>query len=113
MGFYLKESLRLQEIAEEDKRIKLAEKCLEWAFKEQDKKVAQLSEDDPKIVQFDIRGMLQRGPNQLRTKDKAERILKFLHDHGQARKIPTTKFGDVETKGAWEVRKFEDDQNIA
>ena len=113
MGFYLNESLRLQQISEEDKRIKLAEKCLEWAFKEQDKKVAQRNEDDSKIVQFDIRGMLQRGPNQLRTKDKAERILKFLHDHGLARKLPTIKIGNVETRGAWEVRKFEHDQNIA
>jgi len=110
MGFYLKESLRLQEIAEEDKRIKLAEKCLEWAFNEKNTAVVQRNE---KTIQFHMEGFLQRGPNQLRTKAKAESILKFLHDHGQARKLPTTKFGDVERKEAWEVKKFEHDQNIA
>ena len=112
MGFYLKESLRLQEIAEEDKRIKLADRCLDWAFNEQDKGVAQRVEDG-KVVQFHMQGFLQRGPNQLRTKAKAECILKFLHEHGLARKLPTTKFGDKERKEAWEIRKYEIEQKIA
>jgi len=60
-----------------------------------------------------MQGLLQRGPNQLRTKDKAERILKFLHDHGLAKKLPATKFGDVERKEAWEVRKWECEQKVA
>ena len=112
MSFYLKESLRLQQIAEEDKRIKLAGKCLEWAFNEKNTTVVQWNQDK-KAMQFHMEGFLQRGPNQLRTKAKAEHIFKFLHDHGQARKLPTTKFGGVERKEAWEVRKFEHDQNIA
>jgi len=107
MGFYLNESLRLQQISEEDKRIKLAEKCLDWAFKEQDKSVAQPNGDNTKVVQFHMQGFLQRGPSQLRTKDKAESILKFLHDHGLAKKLPTTKFGDVDRKEAWEIRRCE------
>ncbi len=113
MGFYLKESLRLQEIAEEDKRIKLAESLIEWAFRERDQSAARRVEDDPEIRQINLRGLLQRGPNQLRTKAKAERILKFLHDHGLARKLPTIKFDDVETKEAWEIRKSEIDEKSA
>ncbi len=113
MGFYLNESLRLQQMAEEDQRKQLAEKFLEWAFKERDKSVAQRSKESPENVQFHMQGLLQRGPNQLRTKAKAERILRFLHDHGLAKKLPTTKFGDVERKEAWEIRKYEIEENIA
>ena len=112
MSFYLKESLRLQQIAEEDKRIKLAEKCLEWVFNEKNTMVVQWNQEK-KAMQFHMEGFLQRGPNQLRTKAKAERIFKFLHDHGLARKLPTTKFGDVERREAWEIRKYEIDENIA
>jgi len=113
MGFYLNESLRLQQMAEEDQRKQLAEKFLEWVFKERDKSVAQRSKENPENVQFHMQGLLQRGPNQLRTKAKAERILKFLHDHGLAKKLPATKFGDVERKEAWEIRKYEIEENIA
>lgn len=113
MGFYLNESLRLQQMAEEDQRKKLAEKFLEWVFKERDKSVAQRSKENQENVQFHMQGLLQRGPNQLRTKAKAERILKFLHDHGLAKKLPATKFGDIERKEAWEIRKYEIEENIA
>ena len=40
MSFYLIEALRIQQIAEEDKLIKVAEKLCEWAFREKDKNVA-------------------------------------------------------------------------
>jgi len=113
MDFYLNESLRLQEISEEDQQIKLAEKCLEWAFKEPDTKIARRSKDESNAIQFHMQGFLQKGPNPLRTKAKAERILKFLHDHGLARKLPTTKFGDKDRKEAWEVRRYEIDEKIA
>ncbi len=113
MGFYLEESLRLQQMAEEDHRKKLAEKCLEWAFRERDKSVVQCSKENQDNVQFHMQGLLQRGPNQLRTKAKADRVLKFLHDHGLAKKLPATKFGDVERKEAWEIRKYEIEENIA
>ncbi len=110
MSFYLKESLRLQEMAEEDNRIKLAEKCLDWAFKEHDKDVAYRTSGS---VVFHMQGLLQRGPNQLRTKAKAERVLKFLHEHGLARKLTTTVIGGVERKEAWEVRRYEIEQKVA
>lgn len=113
MGFYLNESLRLQQISDEDKQIKLAESCIEWAFRELDKSAVQCVEGDAETKQLNLRGLLQRGPNQLRTKAKAERTLKFLHDHGLSRKLQTTKFGDVETKEAWEIRKSDVDEKIA
>lgn len=113
MGFYLNESLRLQQMAEEDQRKKLAEKCIEWVFKERDQSVVQRSKENQENIQFHMQGLLQRGPNQLRTKDKAERILKYLHDHGFAKKLPATKFGDIERKEAWEIRKYQCEEKIA
>jgi hypothetical protein len=113
MDFYLNESLRLQEISEDDHRIKLAEKCLEWAFKEPDDKIVRRSDDESNTIQFHLQGFLQKGPNPLRTKVKAERILMFLHDYGLARKLPATKFGDKDRKEVWEIRRYEADEKIA
>ncbi len=109
MDFYLKESLRLQEISEEDQRIKLAEKLMDWAFKESDPSVVVRDSENENHVEINLRGLLQRGPNRLRTKAKAERILKFLHEHGIARKLPKAKFGESETREAWEIQRCESD----
>ena len=111
-GFYLNESLRLQQIAEEDQQIQFAEKCLEWAFNENDQTVVQWS-DDNKAMQFHMQGFLQRGPKRLRTKAKAERVIKLLHDHGLARKLPTTRFSGTDRKEAWEFRKYEYEEKNA
>ena len=110
MGFYLKEALRIQQIAEEDHRIRLAEKCIDWAFNEKDRSVAQHDHDDSDVIQVHMQGLLQRGPNPLRTKAKAERILKFLHEHGLARKLPETNFAGTKRKEAWAIRRHVYDQ---
>ena len=107
MGFYLHESLRIRQIAEADQRIKLAQKCIEWAFNEQDKSIVQPAPNSD-TLQFHTQGFLQYGPGALRTKKKMESILKFLHEHGLARKVSNpTKFGEKERKQVWEIRKFE------
>ena len=108
MAFYLKEALRIQQIAEEDKRINQAEKLLEWAFK--DRSCTQQAEGG--VIQIHMQGLLQMGPNQLRTKKRADSLLKFLHEHGLARKLPPTRFGETERKEAWEVRRFADVQEL-
>ena len=113
MGFYLNEALRIQQVAKEDHRIKLAEKCIEWAFNAKDRTVAQHHDDEGDVVHVHMQGLLQKGPNPLRTKAKAERILKFLHEHGLAKKLLETDFAGTKRKEAWAIRRHVYDQESA
>jgi hypothetical protein len=112
MGFYLDEALRIQQIAEEDQQIRLAEKLLEWAFREKDRNIVATHEEEDGVLLFHTQGLLQKGPNKLRSKAKAERVLKLLHEHGLAKKLPPMKIGDVERKEVWAVRRYADDADL-
>lgn len=74
LNYHLSEALRLFSTGYESPDAKLAEKCLEW-----------LKASMPIFSPVEL---YQYGPNQVRTRDDAKRIIKILEDHGHVREIP-------------------------
>ena len=89
--FYLGEALRLFNAAAENPDLVLAEKALAWACTAGGK--------------FAVVELYQSGPNPVRDKATAERILKILEEHGLARRLPAgTVVSGKPRLVAWEVR---------
>jgi Protein of unknown function (DUF3987) len=67
--WYVAEAVRLQRAARTDPHLRVAQQLLEW-----------LRERSEEVIDF--RAILQRGPTPVRTKDKAEKALEVLKEHG-------------------------------
>jgi len=89
--FYLGEALRLFNAAADAPDLILAEKALAWAR--------------AMGGRFAAVELYQSGPNAIRDKATAERILKILEEHGLARRLPSgTMVSGKARKNAWEIR---------
>lgn len=89
--FYLAEALRLFGAAAENPDLELAERCLAWAR--------------GRGGRFAAETLYQSGPNQVRDKATAERILRLLTEHGWARPLAAGEVVDGKPRRkAWEVR---------
>ena len=89
--FYIGEAIRIFNISAENPNLVLAEKVLTWARL--------------RGGRFAVQTLYQHGPNAVRTKEAAMRILKLLADHGQARALPAGTVVDGKKRlNAWEVR---------
>lgn len=90
--YYLNEALRLYHSAADDPDLVLAEKCLRWGRAQPCGRFAAVT-------------LYQRGPNAIRDKRTAERVLDLLAEHGWARQLPPGTEIDGKRRGnAWEVR---------
>ncbi len=67
--WYVAEAVRLQRAARTDPHLRVAQQLLDW-----------LRERSEEMIDF--RDILQRGPTPVRTKDKAEKALEVLKEHG-------------------------------
>jgi hypothetical protein len=89
--FYLAEALRLFSAAAENPDLVLAEKVLAWGLSMGGR--------------FAMVDLYQLGPNPIRDKATADRILKILEEHGLARRLPKDAVvSGKPRKNAWEVR---------
>jgi|GEM_PF-711717 len=89
--FYLGEALRLFDAAADNPDLVLAERCLAWAR--------------DRGCRFAAVELYQRGPNAVRDKATADRILEILRKHGLAQPLPAgTVIDGKPRKSAWEVR---------
>jgi len=89
--FYLGEALRLFDAAADNPDLILAEKCLAWARN----RGCPLTL--PELYQF--------GPNQVRDKETANRIVTILEKHGWLLQIPDgAEVAGKRRRLAWEVR---------
>lgn len=89
--FYVNEALRLHQGRADDPDIVLAEKVLAWG--------------QARGGRFGATELYQFGPNAIRDKQTALRILNLLADHGLARTLPDGCVIDGKSyKHAWEVR---------
>ncbi len=91
--WYLREALRLNEAAMISPDLALAEKLLEWI-------------DEKHTSDFiSAADVYQNGPNALRTKERAEKIIKILVNHGWLRSAKgTTEINGQKRRKAYEVR---------
>lgn len=76
--WYLNESIRIIGVAEVDEELELAQKVLDFLRKKKDKS-------------FHLRTIYKDGPNQVRTKKKAERIAEILVEHDYICRVSQNK----------------------
>lgn len=89
--FYTNEALRLFNASNQNPDLMLAEELLDWAVR---KGYGKLS----------LPTIYQRGPNQIRDKDTAERIVKLLFEHGRLMPIEGgAKIDGTFRRKAWRV----------
>lgn len=80
--WYLNEALRINGIASIDQELELAERVLEFLQKK-------------KLKQFNVREIMRNGPNAVRTKKEAERMIQILFQHEYVKPL-------IEKKNWWE-----------
>ena len=90
MRYYLTEALRLHEVAGGNPDLELAERCLLWIRREGSR--------------TSIPDLYQRGPNPVRDKETATRMLTLLADHGLARPTGAGEINGKKRSQVWEVR---------
>ena len=76
--WYLNEALRINGIAFVDQELELAQGVLEFLQKR-------------KLKQFNAREIMRNGPNAVRTKKMAERMIQILFQHEYVKSVPEKK----------------------
>jgi hypothetical protein len=93
--YYLAEALRLFQMAGEDPDLRVAEQLLRWLC----------SRSSECSSTFSLRHVYTYGPNSIRSKDRAEKILGILHAHGWVRPVAhAIEIDGALCRTAWEVR---------
>ena len=90
MRYYLTEALRVHEVAADCPDLRLAERCLAW-IRAQGHRTSLVD-------------LYQRGPNPVRDKTTASRIIGVLESHGWARTIGPGEINGVRRRELWEVQ---------
>ncbi|MFH2126547.1 MAG: hypothetical protein ABIK12_08515 [Pseudomonadota bacterium] len=83
--FYIGEALRLHHAGATDPDLTEARKLLDWVHERGERLIS-------------LPGIYQRGPNSLRTKDKAKKLVRILENHGWLVEVGPTKVGGVQRR---------------
>jgi len=92
--FYAGEALRLLEAGQGDPNLILAERLLAWLHADPSREVTHLAE------------IYQLGPNAIRDKDTANRIVAILVDHGWLQRLKAgAEIGGRRRRDAWRIAR--------
>ena len=86
--FYIGEALRLHHAGTTDPDLTEAQKLLDW-----------LDERGERLIS--LPDIYQRGPNSVRSKAKANKLVRILEDHGWLVEVGPAKVGGVQRREVW------------